>query len=181
MQKIVYSRSTPGQLSRLERELPESDNQRRKRSYMNWTIQEGCDVCGCNRCAFRMNADGIVHRLCNDSDLLEMVTSYTEAALWSSTDGNEDVALDENYGVDDIDNAAYAEMISDCESFRDSHADMLSDVSPSDAGHNFWLSRNGHGAGFFDSSAEHAHALQAATRPYGSVDLYVHEGRVHSN
>lgn len=152
---------------------------------MNWTIQESCDACGCDRCAFRMNADGTVHRLCNDSDLLAMVTSYAETALWSSTECSEDGGmgdpLDENHGVDDIDSAAFAEMVSDCESFRDCHADLLADVEPSDAGHNFWLSRNGHGAGFFDSGAEHADDLQKATKPYGSVDLYAHEGKVHSS
>lgn len=152
---------------------------------MNWTIQESCDACGCDRCAFRMNADGTVHRLCNDADLLAMVTSYAEAALWSSTDisadGDMGEPLDTDYGVEDIDNAAYAEMVSDCESFRDCQADLLGDVEPSDAGHNFWLSRNGHGAGFFDSNAEHADELQKATKPYGSVDLYAHEGKVHSS
>jgi hypothetical protein len=147
-----------------------------------WTIIEGCDGCGCARCAFRLEADGTVHRLCNDQDLLEMVTSYAETALWSSTDESRDDGgdpLDESYGVDDIDGGAFAEMVADCEAFRDCEAERLGDVSPSDAGHNFWLSRNGHGAGFFDSSAEHAKELQAATKPYGSIDLYAHEGRVH--
>lgn len=152
---------------------------------MNWTIQEGCDACGCNRCAFRLEPNGTVHRLCNDSDLLAMATSYAETALWSSTEsddeGNMGDPLDENHGVDDIDDDAFAAMVSDCESFRDCHADLLADVEPSTAGHNFWLSRNGHGAGFFDSDAEHADELQKATKPYGSVDLYAHEGRVHSS
>lgn len=152
---------------------------------MNWTIQEGCDACGCNRCAFRLEPNGTVHRLCNDSDLLAMVTSYAETALWSSTDIGEDgdmgEPLDEDYSVDDIDNDTFAAMIGDCESFRDCHAALLTDVEPSTAGHNFWLSRNGHGAGFFGSDAEHAGELQKATKPYGSVDLYAHEGRVHSN
>lgn len=151
-----------------------------------WTIQESCDSCGCDRCAFRMNADGTVHRLCNDSTLLEMVTSYAETALWSSTELDDEGnmggdALDENYGVDDIDSDAFAEMIADCESFRDCHADLLGDVEPSTAGHNFWLSRNGHGAGFFDSAAAHADELQRATKSYGSVDLYAHEGKVFAS
>lgn len=151
---------------------------------MNWTIQESCDVCGCDRCAFRLNADGTVHRLCADSDLTEMVQSYAETALWSSTDESRDDGgdpLDDNYSIDDIDNAAFAEMVSECESFRDCQAGLLADVSPSEAGHNFWLSRNGHGAGFFDSGAEHADALQKATKPYGSVNLYVHDGKVHAS
>ncbi len=151
----------------------------------DWKIQESCDVCGCSRCAFRLEADGTVHRLCNDSDLLEMVTSYAETALWSSTESDENGDMgdpfDSSYSVADISDESFAVMIADCESFRDSEADLLADVSPSDAGHNFWLSRNGHGAGFFDSDAEHADALQRATKPYGSVDLYAFDGRVHQN
>lgn len=149
---------------------------------MKWTTQTPCDACGCARCAFSLQADGTVHRLCTDADLQAMVESYIETALWSSTECTEDgemgEPLDENYSAEDIDDSLFAEMVSDCDSFRDGQAELLEDVSPSDMGHNFWLSRNGHGAGFFDSDAEHADELQKACRPYGSVDLMVHEGRV---
>lgn len=149
-----------------------------------WTHIESCDACGCNDCAFRLEPNGTVHRLCADSDLREMVDSYIETALWSSTDESNDAGgdpLDDNYGPEDIDGRAFAEMVSDCESFRDCESELLGDVSPGDAGHNFWLSRNGHGAGFFDSNAEHADELQKATKPYGSVNLYVHDGKVHQS
>lgn len=149
----------------------------------NWQFQEYCDVCGSAQCAFRLNADGTVHRLCNDSELLDMLESYLETALWSSHDNSDDSGgdpLDDNYDSTDFSDEAFIESVSDCESFRDCQADLLGDVEPSTAGHNFWLSRNGHGAGFFDSGCEHADALQKATKPYGSVDIYVgDDGKLH--
>jgi hypothetical protein len=150
-----------------------------------WTIRESCDGCGRVRCAARTNADGTEARLCDDSALLEMVASYAETALWSSAEfdegGNMGAALDDTYGADDIDSDAFAEMISDCESFRDCHADLLGDVDPWAAGHNLWLARNGHGSGFFDSDAEHADELQRAAKPYGPVGLYADGGKVHAS
>lgn len=149
-----------------------------------WTILELCDACWCARCAFSLQPDGTVRRLCHESDLQEMVTSYAETALWSSTEYSEQGemgdSLEENYGIDDIESDTFAEMVSDCDSFWESHTELLSDVTPHDAGHNFWLSRNGHGAGFFDCGCKHADELQRATKPYGCVDLQAYEGKVHS-
>jgi|CXWL01.1.fsa_nt_gi hypothetical protein len=51
------------------------------------------------------------------------------------------------------------------------------------AGHDFWLSRNGHGAGYFDrptSGTDPApfDRLQAAARATGEVCAYWHRGRL---
>ena len=83
--------------------------------------------------------------------------AYIEAALWSSTD-NADVTggdpLDKNYSSSDLSDETMKQMMDDCASFQSQAGDML-DVEvrsryPSDqqAGHDFWLTRNGHGAGF---------------------------------
>lgn len=42
-------------------------------------------------------------------------------------------------------------------------------------GHNFALSRNGHGAGFFDSGATVADEMQEASKPYGECTWYVYD------
>ena len=101
--------------------------------------------------------------------------SYIEAALWSTTDQSDEQGgepLDANYGPDDIDPETMAQMITDCTSFQERNTDLLSDSGLADkrAGHYFWLSRNGHGSGFFDEDLD---ALQDAARAYGSFDLYV--------
>lgn len=54
-------------------------------------------------------------------------------------------------------------------------------------GHNFWLSRNGHGAGFFDlpengASQDYQDAcdrLQNAARKFSNVDAVKHKGRLY--
>lgn len=47
-------------------------------------------------------------------------------------------------------------------------------LTPDRAGHDFWLTRNGHGAGFWDRGmGKLGDRLADAARAYGSVDLYV--------
>lgn len=42
------------------------------------------------------------------------------------------------------------------------------------AGHDFWLTRNGHGAGFWDRGlGELGERLTVASKTFGSVDLYL--------
>jgi len=103
--------------------------------------------------------------------------SYIEAALWSSCD-DADTPLDESYSVDDIDPATLAAMIADCQAFQAEHWDDIAD-DLTRAGHDFWLTRNHHGAGFWDGDwPDDGKRLTDASHAYGSVDLYVHDGKV---
>ena len=111
-------------------------------------------------------------------------TAYVEAALWSSMDESDENTggspLDANYDASDIADETLATMRADCEKFQADNADLLAryydelprtEWSPqAQAGHDFWLSRNGHGAGFFDREAD---ALQAKAEAWGGFDLYV--------
>ena len=121
----------------------------------------------------------------SDDDVETMLTSYIETALWSSNDESNEFGgnpLDENYDESDLSDAACEEMRKDC---RDFLASNRADIGPhvESAGHNFWLNRNGHGAGFWDSSnfpGEIGQRLSAACKPYGSCDIYVGEdGKLH--
>lgn len=48
------------------------------------------------------------------------------------------------------------------------------------AGSDFWLTRAGAGAGFWDGDWEHGEALSAACKDFGTPDLYVgDDGRIH--
>lgn len=112
--------------------------------------------------------------------------SYAETALWSSTDYSEegrDEPLDENYDVSDIAPATLRQMVKDCNAFRRSNRRDLreSGLSNEQAGHDFWLTRNRHGAGFWDEgSGSVFKRLTDAAHAYGSYDLYVgSDGKVH--
>lgn len=103
--------------------------------------------------------------------------SYITAALWSSMDNADDQGgepLDANYGLSDIAPETMAKIVEDCQAFqRDNAADIGSDFDQ--AGHDFWLTRNHHGAGFWDGDwpKEIGERLTAASHAFGEVDLYV--------
>lgn len=107
--------------------------------------------------------------------------AYVECALWSSVeygaDGEYHGAMDQNYGpVLDIDPESLAEMRAECEAFVLAEWDDLqaADASAGQHGHDFWLTRNRHGAGFWDRGyGAVGDRLTAAAHAYGSSDLYV--------
>jgi hypothetical protein len=107
--------------------------------------------------------------------------SYIETALWSSTD-EDGLALDNSYDPEDIAPATLAEMVEDCEAFQRDHADDIGDRAEQ-AGHDFWLTRNRHGAGFWDGDWPHpaGDRLAGAAHVHGSIDLYVgDDGMIHA-
>ena len=106
--------------------------------------------------------------------------AYVEAALWSSTYHNE--FLDANYGVSDIDDETLQKMMKDCEKFQESNLkDIESNLKV--AGHDFWLTRNHHGAGFWDGDWEQpaADRLTNASHVFGEVNLYVSDNKVYQD
>jgi len=108
--------------------------------------------------------------------------AYIECALWSSMD-DLDEPLDKNYGPDDIAPEALARIEADCTKFQEENKVALScyehPLYSADAlgGHDFWLSRNGHGSGFFDRTdrlpKEVCDRLQEAACKFRECDLYV--------
>lgn len=150
-----------------------------------WTHIDGCDACGAESCSFRVEADGTTVRSC---ELDDFTRAYLECALWSSVDISEDGSdecLDATCGLDDCSLETLQGAIDDCRSFQESEADDLAESGLSDeqAGHDFWLTRNGHGAGFWDRGlGAVGDRLSKACKPYGSVDLYKgDDGKVYGS
>jgi hypothetical protein len=122
-------------------------------------------------------------------DLIVFYNSYVKTALWSSTAEDEDdgyTPLDRHYYPDDIASATQIEMLLDCYSFLFSHPEdevtqALGQLPRAELGkvaHKFWLNRNGHGAGFWDSEwdingKDYSADLSARSKKYGTYDLYV--------
>ena len=103
-------------------------------------------------------------------------TAYVECALWSSTDGDATPLDDSTYGRDCLDAATLCEMIADCAAFQLEHgAELAEQDNPSRAGHDLWLTRNRHGAGFWDGDWPEAigRRLTDAAHAYGEYTLYV--------
>lgn len=107
--------------------------------------------------------------------------SYVTAALWSSTD-EQGTPLDRRYSALDIHEDSLRTMHIECDAFITAYVtELLEHGSPSQAGHDFWLTRNGHGAGFWDRGlGKLGDALTAAAESCGTSDLYVgDDGQVH--
>lgn len=111
--------------------------------------------------------------------------AYIEAALWSSTDNSDDSGgdpLDDNYGIEDLAPETLQSIFEDCRAFQNDHfEDIANDLER--AGHDFWLTRNGHGAGFWDGDwdDEVGDRLTKASDDYASVDLYIgDDGLIYS-
>lgn len=113
-----------------------------------------------------------------DTKLDAFTRAYIECALWSSTDNSREDGgdpLDANYSVGDIAPEALAEIIEDCAAFQRDQGNVFADGwTDEQAGHDFWLTRNGHGAGFWDrGQGPVGSSLTAAAKVYGGVDIYV--------
>lgn len=109
-------------------------------------------------------------------ELDDFTAQYIETAVWASrvmlpvpedelVDGcmdvddehplhgiNEHDDLDSHFGVYDFTVDALRKACEDCDAFQARHGDDLCDEDDGHAGHNFWLDRNGHGTGFWDST-----------------------------
>lgn len=107
----------------------------------------------------------------------QFTRAYLEAALWSSMDESTPSGgypLDRNYGISDIHVDTLAKMIEDALRFQNENADDIGSRG-SEAGHDFWLTRNHHGAGYWDGDWDEPAAtrLTDAAKAYGDFNLYV--------
>lgn len=109
----------------------------------------------------------------------EFNQAYLTAAWWSSSD-NDGLPLDENYDINDFHPSTLKQMSDDCKAFQAANAEDIAE-NPAQAGHDFWLTRNGHGSGFWDGDWSGARdRLTRASQRFGSYDLIVgDDGMIH--
>lgn len=107
--------------------------------------------------------------------------AYIEAAFWT---GDEESGIPD-MGFHDLAPEALAEMKADCAEFQGLNAPFLSGIDVEQAGHDFWLTRNSHGAGFWDRGGDLrtdtlGGRLSRDAKSFGSCDLYVgDDGRIY--
>ena len=116
----------------------------------------------------------------------QFTQAYIEAALWSTNDESDESGgnpLDDNYGPEDIAPDTLAEMVADCKRFQEENADDI-DGRDGQAGYDFWMTRNGHGVGFWETPdwpEDSGSRLTEASEVFGEVYLYVGDnGRIDS-
>lgn len=108
----------------------------------------------------------------------DFARQYLVTALWAETDGG-DLSLESSYGIHDFAPEAIARAIKDCREFQELARGLYDDEGR--AGHDFWLTRCGHGAGFWDGDyPEHGDKLTEISNTFGTLDVYVgDDGKLH--
>lgn len=91
------------------------------------------------------------------------INSYVACILFVEVDDN-GIPLDHDYSPEDFTDSAQAEIIKDCTRFLAvaNEYKLLDELDHTQAGHDFWLTRNGCGTGFWDREniyGEHGAAL----------------------
>ncbi len=106
--------------------------------------------------------------------------AYIKCALWSSED-EDGQPLDEKYQIKHISAETLAEMIADCRDFQREHLGEVA-ANFSQAGHDFWLTRNRHGSGFWDGGwpEDIGRELSNAAKGFRKFSLCIgSDGRIH--
>lgn len=111
---------------------------------------------------------------------------YVETALWIGLLEDEEI---EHFGglhraaFDDLAPECLEQLCADCADFQQAAAAMLETWGDDhQAGHDFWLTRNRHGAGFWDRGrGKLGDDLTGLAHGYGSCNLYVgDDGRIYA-
>jgi len=104
------------------------------------------------------------------------LTAYLTCALWSSTDDAGE-PLDGSYSLTDIAPASIESARSDLAGFLDlcseENVNPFAELDAEQVGHDFWLTRNGHGTGFWDRDISNGRKLTELCKTYGTSDAYV--------
>lgn len=105
----------------------------------------------------------------------QLLNSYLYSILWASTreDGE---ALDSYYDMDDFAPEAVEKASKDLEKFLDKAGTLLDDLNMDKVVLDFWLTRNHHGAGFWDTGDYEENVGKALTKlaySFGEQDAYI--------
>lgn len=134
-----------------------------------WDHYPTCDGCGAQHEYVSLTDEGRAALGAPDA----FVRAYLECAVWACTDEHER-PLDDTYSADDFAVEADNEAGKECDDFwAANRADLQSTgASAAQLGHDFYLSRNGHGTGFWDRGYAAGDRLHAAAKVYGTATAY---------
>jgi len=105
-------------------------------------------------------------------DIDEIIKQYFATALWTEEVSNEDL---EDKTIYDFSDKAREYVKKEIEWFINTAGSSLNGLADDQIGHDIWLSRNGHGAGFFDRGLEieNEELLMELSHQLGEQYIYV--------
>ena len=114
--------------------------------------------------------------------LFRFLRGYLTASLWTSSNDT-GTPFDRDHGTADLAVESLVSTWIECSQFCRECKTDLSHLDDERDGHDFWLTRNHHGSGFWDESVNDElteFAMQQLTRAsesFGEVDLYIGDDR----
>lgn len=102
-------------------------------------------------------------------DITKILTAYLVCALWTEEkfDGRT---------IEDIGASTKTTATKEITEFVTKAGDLLNDIDEEQIGHDFWLTRNHHGAGFFDRGlGEVGDKLTTIAQTFKTLDLWESE------
>jgi len=109
--------------------------------------------------------------------VMSILINYLEAALWTEED---EIGNDTNIEAD-VSNDSKIDAYTDVKKFMSQAGDLIDDLDPEQVGHDLWLTRNGHGTGFWDRDlGEVGEKLSNIASNMGEKHLFWGEdGKIH--
>lgn len=111
----------------------------------------------------------------------DFTRAYIEAMLWSTIDEKTGNFFENNYGASDFTFEAMTDIIEECQWFQKTYAEHIAGQEKM-AGHDFWLTREGHGSGYWDGDWEDPAGteLYEACKPFNANAMVWEEnGNLH--
>ena len=110
----------------------------------------------------------------------QFLDAVFKAALWSTTD-DKDKPLDQSYSVDDFDPEAKEIITTHAKSFwYRTYFYLSNEGSASELGHDFWLTSQGHGSGFWDGDwPTYGEMFTKLAQHYPTMDLTVEGSKIY--
>jgi hypothetical protein len=110
----------------------------------------------------------------------DMVNGYLYCALWADLHDDEGNSIDDK-DITDCTDDMIEQAIKDCENFKELAMDLIPSYiekfDESQMGHDFWLTRNGHGAGFWDRGLEQlGKDLTNVAKTFSTCDIWLNDG-----
>jgi hypothetical protein len=156
----------------------------------------GCEnleiLMSCQTGEMTPDAVAVVEAVLTTPEVDRFFQDFIRAALWSSND-EDGIPLDESHDVEDIEPSTRVLMKAECVEFYTKNRHDIEtaclkvhdDNGPEgQAGYDFWMTRHGHGVGFWETNDWEEKAGERLTVSAGKYEewyLYVEDGAIYGN